>query len=45
MGADRAEKGNGKMMKIFVGVALGIVCTLELGFAIWDYNERKRKRR
>ena len=42
MGTDRAEKGKGKMMKIFVGVALGIVCTLELAFAIWDYNSRKK---
>ena len=44
MGTDRAEKGNGKMMKIFVGVALGIVCTLELAFAIWDYNRKRRER-
>ena len=43
MGADCAKEGDRAMMKIFIGVALGIVCTLELAFAIWDYNKRKKK--
>ena len=30
------------MAKVFIAIALAIVCALELAFAIWDYNERKK---
>ena len=42
MGADRTEKGEGQVMaKIFIAVALAIVCALELAFAIWDCRNRR----
>ena len=42
MGADSAKKGEQPMIaKVFVAVALAIVCTLELAFAIWDYKRKK----
>lgn len=43
MGNDCAKEGD-RAMKIFIGIALGIVCTLELAFAIWDYNRNRRDR-
>ena len=44
MGTDCAKEGD-RAMKIFIGVALGVVCALEIAFAIWDYNESRRGRR
>ena len=41
MGVDRAKKGD-RQMRIFIAIALTIVCALEIAFAIWDYNERKK---
>lgn len=41
MGAYRVKEGD-RQMKIFIAIALTIVCALEIAFAIWDYNERKK---